>query len=105
NVSRQSVIDVLEKLITTPAPTTAREHEQCRTPEILRVFQKKKREDRNQDEPGSVKNDISQRCGCEFSCSRTDFLQNLGNRVVGCVNKPRRNPPRLGIFDYLLCLV
>jgi hypothetical protein len=49
NVSRKSVIDVLEKFIATPAPTTSRQHQQRRTPEALRIFQKKKRQNRNQD--------------------------------------------------------
>src|SRR5215213_10300290 len=60
NVSSERAVDVLEKLVATPAPASTRQHQQRRPPETLRVFQKKEGEDRNQNEPGDV-NEISQR--------------------------------------------
>src|ERR1043166_2625603 len=52
NVSGERAVDVLEKLVAAPSPTTTWKHQQRRTAKTFRVLQQEKSENGNEDEPG-----------------------------------------------------
>src|SRR6185503_15983444 len=81
NVSSQCAVDVLEKLVTAPAPATTRKHQQRRTPEALGILQKKESQNRNENQPRQI-DQISQR-GVEeqFNCFKNCFA-NTWHRVI-----------------------